>query len=1780
MDGSFDLNDPQCRQDLFKIMQTGGNSLQKRIKKNTVTDENGNTRFRTKKERDEMKQRRRQARRNAINNAKESVRAKLDEYSANRCKNGEPIDMVTGSYLIEQCDFIINDMNGIYAVERTYESLLADEDSPVGRGWTLSLFSTAYIYDDRVEIVLPDNHTETFLLTEEGYRNRRGGTKRMELRAIDDGYLMTEAKTKISRFYDAAGKLLYEADHSGNCRQYHYTGKTLCRIAFASGQYLDFTWEENHVKSIQDCIGRRVSYRYENGLLTEAVMVTGGIERYRYDSDGRVTDIIDANGTAYVHNEYDRKGRVTRQTLYDGQEYVMLYNDDERTNTYLTPAGGREVRYTYDRSHQLVCTGYQDGTTQERAYDIWENIVWEKDRNGNVTRHTYDAYGHLLEEERSDGLVISYVYDTEGNCCHMWDNGGTEIHYRYDNKGNLIEETEQIDDNQTRSVRYTYDRYGRVTAFTDANGHKETYTYDSGFWESTVFTTASGSEYLHRLDSAGRCVAIEDADGESTYAYTCYDLLGMETDPLGHTTRYLYDNVSDLTGMVRPNQHTLNMSEEKMETYKNDAFHRRISRTDCTGAVYAVHRDGEGNVIKEINPNTYNYETEDGAGILYAYDAYDRAVKVFYPDGGILRRWYDPAGNLIKVCSPAQYNQEADNGAGYTYEYDSMGRLIQTTAPNGTILRRYVYDLHGNLTKAVHADWINTGKTDEERIGELYVYNRIGWLIEHRIPVSMRNKEVLYQLTKYQYDKAGNRIQERRFCEYQTKESESGVVHTIDYTYDEDDRLIRVSDCTGAVLEYHYDANNRRIFEKRRISGTVEQIFRYLYDAGGRLIELNRTADKEGCGRQSVSVRYEYDKNGNNTKTILPTGAQILREYDAADRLVLERHVDKTCGIDNTTQFSYDKAGNLISIIDNQGRSTQTAYDLMNREIKRTERDGSVTRQFYDSDGQLIKVIRPKEYARAGENGKGVQYTYDTQGRVLTVIRADGIIQESNTYDIEGNLIHTQDATGNGIDMEYDLGGRRTKIATKGKASQRYLYDAFGNITGITDGEGNHTEYILDKWGRIVEIRQSDGNSEYYSYDFAGNITRATDAAGNTTTYEYSGINQLTVMTDPTGEQEHYHYDEQDRLCRKIDRNGTKTTYAYNIYGNLTERRARKTDGTELSECYEYTPEGFLKSAISQGMHYSYAYDTMGRLTEKKASGRRLLSFQYDLNGNLTHQTDVTGKRTEYHYDLADNIREVWDNGKKIAEYEYNADNTIKYLKNGSLYTEYAYDADRNLIGLKTLLGTDTIVDNRYTYNGNGDRLEKYQKCGTTKYSYDKMRRLAKVEYPNATEELFYDKAGNRTKRLYNGTEELYQYDKRNRLTAYTKGSVTSQYEYDNAGNLLKDDKAQYTYDAFNRNTKVETFNGNIQINRYDAEGLRHEMEENGKLVTFIYRGDEVIAEESQEDKIRYIRISVLLASDAESARTYYHYASDEMGSITHVTDSENEEILNHYEYDAWGNLTTCEEKVHNRFKFNGQQYDPISQQYYLRARYYNPVIGRFTQEDSYNVDGLNLYVYCRNNPVSYVDPSGNICGRRANTLMDNVLSGKALTRKERRQLSARLRDEARNGTISDKGRNVARQMGIDIEGIEAGIKNQAQSRQNATEDNRSESDNKFVRPDSSQFPQTRLAVHNDLIGKGFYSTGTTDRGYVVYRDGKGREVTIKPEGEVIPTVKVPEDPNNTSPKAPKRSQRTYYDGTFIPDEINDHTTGHNVGRISVDDFYPEPYKWVGIATWMKENSK
>ena len=101
-----------------------------------------------------------------------------------------------------------------------------------------------------------------------------------------------------------------------------------------------------------------------------------------------------------------------------------------------------------------------------------------------------------------------------------------------------------------------------------------------------------------------------------------------------------------------------------------------------------------------------------------------------------------------------------------------------------------------------------------------------------------------------------------------------------------------------------------------------------------------------------------------------------------------------------------------------------------------------------------------------------------------------------------------------------------------------------------------------------------------------------------------------------------------------------------------------------------------------------------------------------------------------------------------------------------------------------------------------------------------------------------------------------------------------------------------------------------------------------------------------------------------------YFYHTNEHGDVTYLSNIAGE-IENVYTYDVFGNIREEIETIPNQFKYTGEQLDKETEQYYLRARYYNPTIGRFTQEDVYRDDGLNLYVYVMNNPLLWVDPSG-----------------------------------------------------------------------------------------------------------------------------------------------------------------------------------------------------------------
>ena len=175
-------------------------------------------------------------------------------------------------------------------------------------------------------------------------------------------------------------------------------------------------------------------------------------------------------------------------------------------------------------------------------------------------------------------------------------------------------------------------------------------------------------------------------------------------------------------------------------------------------------------------------------------------------------------------------------------------------------------------------------------------------------------------------------------------------------------------------------------------------------------------------------------------------------------------------------------------------------------------------------------------------------------------------------------------------------------------------------------------------------------------------------------------------------------------------------------------------------------------------------------------------------------------------------------------------------------------------------------------------------------------------------------------------------------------------------------------YDVYNRNVSV-TGADFTQKNHYDAEGYRDSITEKDKVTNFVYQGG-MLLHELNEDKNparHYVLGNEYIGLDNN------YYLTDEQGSVRYVLDAAGN-VQNDYRYDAFGQRIAGQENIPNRLSYNAQIEDDLTGLYYLRARYYNTGIGRFTQEDVIYNDGLNLYAYCSSNPVMYADPSGYSC--------------------------------------------------------------------------------------------------------------------------------------------------------------------------------------------------------------
>ena len=146
-----------------------------------------------------------------------------------------------------------------------------------------------------------------------------------------------------------------------------------------------------------------------------------------------------------------------------------------------------------------------------------------------------------------------------------------------------------------------------------------------------------------------------------------------------------------------------------------------------------------------------------------------------------------------------------------------------------------------------------------------------------------------------------------------------------------------------------------------------------------------------------------------------------------------------------------------------------------------------------------------------------------------------------------------------------------------------------------------------------------------------------------------------------------------------------------------------------------------------------------------------------------------------------------------------------------------------------------------------------------------------------------------------------------------------------------------------------------------------------GSTKYFVYNGMNIVYEytESVADGVAYFY--GLNRTHNSEGEIYLYNAHGDVVQLV-----KNNAVVASYTYDAFGNLTSQIGESDNPFLYCGEYYDAETQTYYLRARYYNPANGRFTQQDAWaymdasDPLSLNLYAYCGNNPIMYVDPSGN----------------------------------------------------------------------------------------------------------------------------------------------------------------------------------------------------------------
>ncbi|MBW2136058.1 MAG: carboxypeptidase regulatory-like domain-containing protein [Deltaproteobacteria bacterium] len=1005
--------------------------------------------------------------------------------------------------------------------------------------------------------------------------------------------------------------------------------------------------------------------------------------------------------------------------------------------------------------------------------------------------------------------------------------------------------------------------------------------------------------------------------------------------------------------------------------YICDYFNSRIRKVDPTGIITTIAGNGVYGYSGDGGPATeasiYAFEvTVDQSGNIYIADTNNHCIRKVDTNGIITT----VAGtNSPGYSGDGRPAIEAELGNPQDLAVDVLGNL-------------YISDTSNHRVRIVAPPFFFAGRRAAADIsfaegnGLGHVFSSAGY---HKSTIDLDSRATMYN---FSYDRNNNlvlitdRFGNQTLINRDLNDVPTSIISpdgiTTTLTVDVNNHLTRIAYPDGSSYSFEYTSNGL-MTAKVESEGNR---FEHLFDAPGRLTDAT---DQEGGHWQFLRTAYEngdvltevltaegnltsyldhiYSTGEYTSEITDPTGT-VTFFTESGDGMIV--HKSLPCGMELEFKYGVDPEYKF-KVVKEMREITPSALG------KKMLREKSYQDTNLDDVPDLIAEI-------VTVNGKATALENDILLSQKTIISPEGrtvttLYDPATLLPLSLSIPGLYDTT-----YGYDTRGRLTSIKTNTRQTS-FVYNTQGFLQSITGPENHNTYFSYDGVGRVTGINRPDGTSIGFTYDGNGNVRVLTNPSSIAHTFGYNLVNLNNSYQTPLSSSYTYVYD-RDRRLTNINFPSGKTIN--NVYDKtrLVQIKTREGNidlsylcGTKVdsistgTESIRYGYDGPLVTSETLGgtlnQSFSYAYNNDFNLQSFNYAGYTHL-YTYDNDGLLTGAGSFTIGRN-----AANGLPETVTGGALNLSRTFNGYGEVEsqdFIIHGLSLTSWSLTRDDNGKITNKTETVDGVTSNYvYTYGPmgrlltvtkNGVLVEEYEYSpnGTRTYEINTLKGIAGRKLTYSDED-----------HLLTAGATSYQYDLDGCLRSKTESTNVTSYNYSSRGELLGVDlpdgtAIEYIHDPLGRRI-AKKVNG-ITIEKYLWHGLT-------RLLAVYDGSDNLLMRFEYADA----RMPVTMT---RSDGTYY-LTYDQVGSLRMVADATGVPVKL-IDYDSFGSIIKdSDPSFEVPFGFAGGLHDRDTGLVRFGFRDYDPDIGRWTSKDPIFFLGgdTDLYGYCLNNPVNWVDPDG-----------------------------------------------------------------------------------------------------------------------------------------------------------------------------------------------------------------